>query len=411
MHTRPITYLFAAALAATSLPLLGQDAPKPTPPTPPAPPENAQRPAEPNRPPGPPQGRGGPGEERRDGHRDGGRGREDGRRPDDGQRRDGDRGPGAGPGPGPGREHSFHVPMPPPAPPVPMAYVGVITQPPPPVLGAQLGLKEGFGLVVVDVLPDSPAAKAGLKRHDVVTKFNDQQLVDAGQFATLVRAAGKDTDATLTLVRTAKEQTVQVKIGERMAPQRMPFPGGMDFHHPMDRWKGPGQDGMKRMQDRMKEYGEKMREYQERMRGWQKNPTADMPALPPPPALADLDNGGFPINPADILLQAQPGGTREIRVLQPNGAISYNTADVKLFLKDDNGGIELTTKDGKRVLVARDAKGETVFNGPIDTEEQREALPEDVRRKLETIHVRTVARAEAETDPQAQSTPVEGDVQ
>src|SRR5581483_9037772 len=118
------------------------------------------------------------------------------------------------------------------------------------VLSSQLLLKEGFGLVIAEVLPDSPAAKAGLQKFDVVTKFNDQQLVDASQFSTLVRGAGKDADATLTILRQAKEQTVPVKIGERMAPQRMPSPGGGEPH---GMWKGQGgPEGMHHM-ERMRE--------------------------------------------------------------------------------------------------------------------------------------------------------------
>jgi hypothetical protein len=177
-----------------------------------------------------------------------------------------------------------------------------------------------------------------------------------------------------------------------MAPQRMPFPEGMDLHRQMEKWKGPAQEGMKRMQDRMKEYGEKMREYQERMKGWQKNPAADLPQPPPPPTF-EPENAGFQINPADILVQAQPGGTRQIHVIQPNGAISYYTGDAKMLMKDDNGDIEVSTRDGKRVLLARDARGETIFNGPIDTEDQRKALPEEIRKKIELIHVRAASTA------------------
>ncbi len=380
MNSRPFPLLLAAALAISmaSLPALGQEDRKPVPPAPPSPQENPQRSPEAERNPGPPLGRFGP-------RHDAQRGPEEARRPEDGPRHDGEGGLRGGPG----GERSWNIPLPPPAPPVPTAYVGVVTEPPPAVLSAQLGLKEGFGLVVGEVLPDSPASKAGLKKYDVVTKFNDQQLVDAGQFSTLVKAAGKDSDATLTIIRVAKEQTVPVKIGERMAPQRMPFPGGFDLRRQMEPWKGPPQDGMKRM----REYGEKMHDYEERLRGWKKNPTGDAPEPPQLPAL-QAENGGIQINPIDILVEAQPGGTKEIRLFQPNAAVSsYYTADTKMMMKDDKGEIEVSTKDGKRILIAKDTKGATIFDGPIDTEEQRKSLPEEIRKKLEMIQVRTAVSA------------------
>jgi len=392
----------ALALAVAGFPALGQDTRNPVPPAPPATPpspENPQRPPDAERPLGTPPGRGGGfRDERHEGRveprHDGPRGPEEGRRPDEGPRRDGDRGPGSSGG----RERGWNIPLPPPPPPVPTPYIGVITVPPPAVLSAQLSLKEGFGLVVAEVLPDSPAAKAGLQKYDVVTKFNDQQLVDPSQFSILVRGAGKDSDATLTILRQAREQTVPVKIGERMVPQRMSFPDGMDPRGHMDPWKGPGgPEGMhQHLQDRMKEYGEKMRDYQERIRGWQKNPTGDAPQPPAVPNF-EAENAGGPINPVDILVQAQPGGARQIRLFQPNGNVSYYTADTKMMLKDDTGEIEVSTKDGKRVVVARDARGATIFDGPIDTEEQRKALPEEVRKKLETIQVRATASATANT--------------
>jgi hypothetical protein len=373
MNSRPLHLLLTAAMAFGALPAFAQDERKPDAPLPPRPPGGEER-------------REGRFEPRHDGQQ---RGSEGIRRPEDGPRREGDGGSAGEPG----RERRWNGPMPPPAPPVPTPYIGVMTLPPPAVLSAQLGLKEGFGLVVGEVLPESPAAKAGLKKHDVLTKFNDQQLVDAGQFSTLVRSAGKDSEATLTILREAKEQKVPIKIGERMAPQRQPLPGGMDPRGQFEKWRGPAQDGMKKMQERMKDYGEKMREYQEQLKGWQKNPAADLPQPPPLPAL-EAENAGLPINPVDILVQAQPGGARQIRLFQPNGgAISYNTADVKMMMKDDSGEIEVSTKDGKRVLVARNAKGDTVFEGPIDTDEQRKALPEDIRKKVELIQVRATATA------------------
>jgi hypothetical protein len=76
-------------------------------------------------------------------------------------------------------------------------------------------------------------------------------------------------------------------------------------------------------------------------------------------------------------------------VLTPNAAIQYQIADARMLVKDDTGEIEISTKDGQRMLLAKNAQGETVFDGPIQTEEQRKALPEDIRKKVEMIQVRT----------------------
>jgi hypothetical protein len=140
-------------------------------------------------------------------------------------------------------------------------------------------------------------------------------------------------------------------------------------------------------------YSQKMHDYQERMKAWQKNPSAEMPKLPElPPAEAVTATSNQSavetspsIAPEDILREVRPGGAAQIRVVQPNALVTYNVANARLVMKDDTGEIELTTRDGKRTLAAKNAKGDTIFDGPIDTDEQRKALPEDVRKKLEVI--------------------------
>jgi len=389
MKTTP-TILFAIAVALGTTVAFAQDAQTPAPPAPaPAPNAANQTPA-----PTPPGHDGWRGERRGD-HRDGGPRSPEGDRPGEtpfhaeGDRRS----------EGWRREGPMHMPMPP-VPTKPTSYIGVVTSPLPAVLTAQLGLADGFGLVVGEVLPDSPAAKAGLQRYDVLTKFNDQQLVDSSQFSTLVRAQKKDTEATLTFLRKAQEQKATVKIDEKLLPVPHHFPGfggspgsTLFLHRDSDGAHGAGPENGRRMQDRMRGFGDKMREFQERMKAWQKNPSADVPQPPEMPSL----ESDQPIPPEEILREVQPGGVAQIRLLQPDGKVTYNTANAKIFVRDESGEIEITGNDGKRSLVARNAAGETVFDGPIDTEEQRKALPEDIRKKIEVIEVQTkLAQAQGE---------------
>ncbi len=45
-------------------------------------------------------------------------------------------------------------------------------------------------------------------------------------------------------------------------------------------------------------------------------------------------------------------------------------------------------RSGKH-LTAKDRNGKILFDGPIDTEEQRAAMPEDIREKLEKLEKQT----------------------
>ena len=82
-------------------------------------------------------------------------------------------------------------------------------------LRAQLPLEPGAGLIVRSVLPDSPAAKAGLQKNDVLMKIDDQLLTNASQLRTLV-AARKDGDTVrLTYFRRGQQATLDVKLATR----------------------------------------------------------------------------------------------------------------------------------------------------------------------------------------------------
>ena len=53
--------------------------------------------------------------------------------------------------------------------------------------------------------------------------------------------------------------------------------------------------------------------------------------------------------------------------------------------KDDKGLFELSHFNGHAFFTARDDKGEVLWKGPVDTAEQRSAMPEPVRNKLNEI--------------------------
>ena len=70
---------------------------------------------------------------------------------------------------------------------------------------AQTTLPEDVGLSVDVVSPDSPAAKAGLKAHDILAKYDDQLLCAAVQLSALVKRTGTGNKAPLIVLRGGKE--------------------------------------------------------------------------------------------------------------------------------------------------------------------------------------------------------------
>jgi serine protease Do len=73
------------------------------------------------------------------------------------------------------------------------------------------------GVVVMDVEPDGPAAKAGLKENDVITQYDGQVVEGTVQFRRLVRETPTGRTVALVISRNGATQNISVELGERSA--------------------------------------------------------------------------------------------------------------------------------------------------------------------------------------------------
>jgi serine protease Do/serine protease DegQ len=93
-------------------------------------------------------------------------------------------------------------------------YLGVNTDALTAEIAEQLGIsKDTQGVVITDVKPDSPAAKAGLKRSDVILALNDKAVESLEDLRLLISETAPGTEVAIKFVREAKEQTVKVTLG------------------------------------------------------------------------------------------------------------------------------------------------------------------------------------------------------
>lgn len=78
------------------------------------------------------------------------------------------------------------------------------------------------GVVVEDVMPDTPADKAGIKRGDVIVQFDGEAVRSASQFTRLVREAAPGRTVKATIVRDGRRSDVQVTPDPRGSALVMP---------------------------------------------------------------------------------------------------------------------------------------------------------------------------------------------
>ncbi len=85
-------------------------------------------------------------------------------------------------------------------------WIGVDGVPPDDALRTQLELPADLGVVVTKVVPDSPAAKAGLRQHDVLLSADDKPLAKLADLAEVVKTKH---DKLLTLRTTTSFETAR----------------------------------------------------------------------------------------------------------------------------------------------------------------------------------------------------------
>ncbi len=116
---------------------------------------------------------------------------------------------------------------PPPAPAPSPVWLGVAVGPVPEAVQAQLpeGIEKNQGLMIMQVMPGSPAAEAGLQRNDVLISYNGDKLFSPQDLVQRVRAAKPGDKATLELVRHGKPVKVEVTLQGRWSrqPQNVPM--------------------------------------------------------------------------------------------------------------------------------------------------------------------------------------------
>ncbi|MFA6960550.1 MAG: Do family serine endopeptidase [Opitutaceae bacterium] len=92
-------------------------------------------------------------------------------------------------------------------------YLGVSGQNIDPKLAEGLGLNPTVkGVVVSDVVSDSPAAKAGLKRNDIITQIDTHAVDSQLALRLIVAQVVPGTEVNVTVFRDGKEKVIKVKL-------------------------------------------------------------------------------------------------------------------------------------------------------------------------------------------------------
>ncbi|GAB4287539.1 MAG: hypothetical protein Kow0058_07240 [Roseovarius sp.] len=94
-------------------------------------------------------------------------------------------------------------------------WLGVSIQPVSEDIAAAIGIDKAKGALIVEVSPDTPAARAGLKRGDVITAVDGKAVESPRDLTRLVATAKPGTRVRLELLRAGQPTKLSVTLGQR----------------------------------------------------------------------------------------------------------------------------------------------------------------------------------------------------
>ncbi|MEN9654982.1 MAG: Serine protease, partial [Chlamydiota bacterium] len=102
-------------------------------------------------------------------------------------------------------------------------YLGVLLQPVDKELADALGLDKQEGVLISDVVKDSPAAAAGVEQGDIILQYNDKPAKTVAKLRNDIAMMTPGEIAELKVLRNNKPVTMQVKLGSQTEKEAFSF--------------------------------------------------------------------------------------------------------------------------------------------------------------------------------------------
>lgn len=245
------------------------------------------------------------------------------------------------------------------------AFLGVITGEIPKVLADHLVLENDGGVIVRSLVNGGPAEKAGIAVNDVITKVGETSVGSPADITKQITSYKPGDSVTLHLIHKGQPSKLEVKLeskpAELAAMEQLPLEqmdldsmpkeladrvrdaiagnvGALDLQHDVD------------PEALSKEMREAMQQMQKRMQGAFKDAMTD-----------------------------QQQTEEKVETTQ------HSEATVRM--SDDDGSVEVKSKNGAKQVTVRDHQDKVVWSGPWDSAEDKLAAPGDVQARVARLNL------------------------
>jgi hypothetical protein len=242
------------------------------------------------------------------------------------------------------------------------AFLGVVSEPVPEAFTSHLGIDKA--IVVKGLMPDGPAAKAGIAANDIITHIGGQAIQSPDELTRKVANHQPGEKIRVAIIRKGKSQDLDVTLGQR--------PKDFADATPEPRGVKPGLNGIpNELRERVREmlgenFGEREMNFGQQLQGIMPEMNDAMKQL-----RQHMENAMQNLDPPKI--------TRERGIQLQQGAT--------FRLSDQEGCVEIHSNNGSKDVTVRDSSQKVVWSGPWNTAQDKATAPEIVRKRIEALNI------------------------
>jgi len=244
------------------------------------------------------------------------------------------------------------------------AFLGVITGEIPKILADHLVLENDGGVVVRSLVNGGPAEKAGIVVNDVITKVGENSVGSPADISKQITSYKPGDSVTLHLIHKGQPSTLEVKLQSKPAEL-----AGME-QLPLEQMD---------LDNMPKELADRVREAI----------AGNVGALD---LQQDVDPQALTQEMKDAMQQMQKrmqGAFKDAMKDQQTEEKVETTqhSEATVRMSDDEGSVEVKSKNGAKQVTVRDHQDKVVWSGPWDSAEDKLAAPGNVQERVARLNL------------------------
>jgi hypothetical protein len=242
------------------------------------------------------------------------------------------------------------------------AFLGVVSEPVPETFTSHLGIDKA--IVVKGLMPDGPAAQAGITANDIITHIGGQAIHSPDELTRKVASHQPGEKIRVAIIRKGKSEDLDVTLGQR--------PNDFADTTPEPRANKPDLNAIPNdLRERARQmlgenFGEREMNFEQQLQGIFPEMNDAMKQLRQHMDNA-MQNLEAPKIPRERGIHLQQGAT--------------------FRLSDERGCVEIHSNNGSKEVTVRDKDQKITWSGPWDTAQDKAAAPEDARQRIEALNI------------------------